>query len=80
MCVKIRLVALQFSQPQPSEIENRGWERTFATPGIYLHLSYSTTSVVIHDLLLVQPEGLAGVDDGGGLEVLPDFVHGKFRA
>ena len=43
-------------------------------------MSSSTASDVIHDLLKALLDGLAGVVDVGGLEVLPDFIHGKFRA
>ena len=45
-----------------------------------MHLSFITASDVIHDLLQVQPDDLAGVVDVGGLEVLLGCVHIKFKA
>ena len=44
-----------------------------------MHLSIRTASDIIHNLLKALPDGLAGVVDVDGLDVLAGFMPGKFR-
>ena len=55
VCEKIRLVALQFRDLQLSEIENRGWERTFARPGSFKNVFFHK-SKMFFDYFMVKLE------------------------